>query len=137
MTNMKGTCLCGGVTVSVPRKPEYMNSCNCSACFKLGSLTGYFDPAEVTVEGETKRFVRSDIEPWIAFVFCPTCSAGIGWTSLEPLDPPRMGVSMRLFDPGELVGVPIRFPHGRDWNDENERPAPRHEPIPFAHDHPF
>ena len=134
---MRGTCLCGGVTVTVPRPPEYLNSCNCSACFRLGSLMAYFDPAEVTVEGETRSFVRSDIEAWIAFVFCPTCGVGVGWTALEPLDPPRMGVSMRLFDPDELVGIPVRFPEGRNWNDEDERPPPRHEPVPFARNAPF
>ncbi|MGZ5779111.1 MAG: aldehyde-activating protein [Croceibacterium sp.] len=125
------------MTVTVPGRPEYMNSCDCSACFKLGGLTGYFRPDEVTVEGETKTFVRSDIPAWIAFVFCPTCCAEVGWTSLEPLDPPRMGVSMRLFEPDDLVGIPIRFPNGRDWNDEDERPAPRHAEVPFARDAPF
>jgi hypothetical protein len=44
---MKGTCPCGGVTVTVPRKPEYLNSCGCMLCFRLGALWGYFDPAEV------------------------------------------------------------------------------------------
>ena len=132
---MKGMCLCGAVTVTLPHKPDYMNSCDCTACFKLGSLTGYFSPAELTIEGETTSFIRSDIQPWIAFVFCPTCSASIGWTSLEPLD--RMGVSMRLFDPVELVGIPIRFPNGREWNDEAERPPARHAEVPFARDAPF
>jgi hypothetical protein len=125
------------VTVTVPRQPEYMNSCDCSACFRLGSLTGYFPPDEVIIEGETKAFVRSDIQSWIAFVFCPTCSASVGWTSLEPLDPPRMGISMRLFEPDALVGVPIRFPNGRDANDEEEWPPPRHAEVPFARDAPF
>jgi hypothetical protein len=113
-----------------------MNSCDCTACFKLGNLTGYFPPEEVTIEGDTQRFVRSDIQPWIAFVFCPTCSANVGWTSLEPLD--RMGLSMRLFDPEELVGLPVRFPNGRDWDDDSEeRPPPRHGEVPFAKDAPF
>jgi len=133
---VKGACLCGGVTVTVPGRPEYLNSCDCTACFKLGSLTCYFPPDEVTIAGETKSFVRSDIEPWIAFVFCPTCSASIGWTSLEPLD--TMGVSARLFDPDELLGVPVRFPNGREWNDEAaEPPPPRHAEVPFKRDAPF
>jgi len=132
---VKGTCLCGRVTVTVPGRPEYMNSCDCKACFKLGNLTGYFPPDQVKIEGETQRFVRSDIEPWIAFVFCPNCSAQIGWISLKPLD--RMGVSMRLFDAAELVGVPIRFPNGRDATDDGNWPPPRHAEVPFARDAPF
>jgi hypothetical protein len=133
---VKGACLCGGVTVTLARRPEYMNSCNCSACFRLGSLTGYFPPEEVAIEGETKRYVRSDIEPYIAFLFCPTCSANVGRASLEPRE--RMGVSMRLFDPDALVGLPVRFPNGRAWGDDStERPPPRHEEVPFGRDAPF
>lgn len=132
---MQGRCLCAGVTVTLPHRPEYMNSCDCRACFALGSLTGYFPPDEVTIEGETQLFVRSDITPYIAFVFCPTCSANVGWTSLEPLD--RMGVSMRLFDPDELVGVPVRFPNGRDAGEDGNWPPPRHDEVPFARDRPF
>ena len=45
---MKGTCPCGGVTVTVPGRPEYLNSCNCTLCWRLGGLWGYFDPAKVT-----------------------------------------------------------------------------------------
>jgi hypothetical protein len=132
---VKGQCLCGRVTVTVPGKPEYMNSCDCQACFKLGNLTGYFPSDDVKIEGETQRFIRSDIQAWIAFVFCPNCSAQIGWSSLEPLD--RMGVSMRLFDPAELVGVPIRFPNGRDAGEDGSWPPPRHAEVPFARDAPF
>ncbi len=132
---MKGSCLCGAVTVTVPGRPEYMNSCDCTACFKLGSLTGYYPPDDVTIEGETETFVRSDIPAWIRFVFCPRCSANVGWTSIEPLD--RMGVSMRLFDPAELVGVPIRFPNGRDATDDGDWPPPRRDEVPFTREGPF
>lgn len=130
---MKGRCPCGGVTVTVPGRPEYLNSCDCTLCFRLGTLTGYFPPDQVTVEGETRDFVRSDIEAYIANQFCPGCGATVGWVSLEPLD--RRGVNMRLFDPDELIGIPVRFPNGREWNDEDEhRPPPRREPEPFARD---
>lgn len=135
---MKGSCPCGGVTVTLPRKPEYLNSCDCTLCFRLGALWGYYDPAEVTVEGETKPFTRTDLgEIWLDTNFCPTCSATVSWTARRELPRPRMGVNMRLFDPDELVGLPVRFPNGRDWDDETERPAPRHEPVPFARDAPF
>ena len=133
---MKGTCPCGGVTVTIPRQPEYLNSCDCTLCFRLGALWGYFHPDEVTVSGETKPFVRSDVKAYLATNFCPTCSAVVSWTSLEPYE--RMGVNMRLFDPDELVGLPVRFPDGRAWGDDvDERPPPRHEEVPFARDAPF
>lgn len=132
---MKGRCPCGGVTVTVPGPPEYLNSCNCTLCFRLGTLTGYFPPDQVTITGETKEFRRSDIDVYLANHFCPTCSAVVGWTSIEPYD--RMGVNMRLFDPEELIGIPIRFPDGRADTGEGERPPPRHAEVPFTLDAPF
>jgi len=135
---MRGTCPCGGVSVTLPRKPEYLNSCDCTLCFKLGTLWGYFDPAEVSVEGETKPFTRSDIEVWLQTNFCPTCSAVVSWTAVRDLGTPRMGVNMRLFDPDALVGLPVRFPNGRAWGDDSdEYPPPRHEEVSFAGDAPF
>lgn len=134
---MKGTCPCGGVTVTVPREPEYLNSCDCTLCFRLGALWGYFDPDEVAVAGETKAFRRSDIEVWLDTNFCPTCSAVVSWTAVRDIGEPRMGVNMRLFDPDELIGVPIRFPNGRDGGDDEPWPPPRHEEVPFARDKPF
>jgi hypothetical protein len=132
---MKGQCPCGGVTVTVPGRPEYLNSCNCTLCFRLGTLTGYFPLDQVMITGETREFRRSDIEVYLTNHFCPTCSAVVGWTSIEPYD--RMGVNMRLFDPEELLGIPIRFPNGRDDTGEGERPPHRHDPVPFAREFPF
>ena len=135
---MKGECPCGGVTVTVTHRPEYLNSCDCTLCFRLGGLWGYYDPAEVTVAGETNGFRRSDVEVWLQTNFCPTCSAVVSWTAVQELEGPRMGVNMRLFDPDALLGLPVRFANGRDWNDDSdERPPPRHAEVPFARDAPF
>ena len=134
---MSGTCPCGGVTVTVPSKPDYLNSCDCTLCFRLGALWGYFDPGEVTVAGETRAFTRSDIEVWLQTNFCPTCSAVVSWTAVRDLGTPRMGVNMRLFDPDALLGLPVCFPNGRDQNDDTDRPLPRHAEVPFGRDAPF
>ena len=127
---MKGTCPCGGVTVTVPGPPEFLNACNCTLCWRLGTLWGYYDPADVTVEGETKAFQRSDIEVWLDTNFCPTCSAVVSWTAVRELGEPRMGVNMRLFEPQELLGLPVRFPDNRNWDEDSERPPPLREETP-------
>ncbi len=134
---MKGICPCGGVTVTVPGRPDYLNSCNCTLCWRLGTLWGYYDPSEVTVEGETRAFQRSDIEVWLDTNFCPTCSAVVSWTAVRELSEPRMGVNMRLFDPDELEGLPVRFPDNRAWDDEGERPPPRCSEVEFTREGPF
>lgn len=135
---LKGSCPCGAVTVTVPRRPGYLNSCNCSLCFRLGTLTGYFDPSEVTITGPTKSFVREDIDPQcLAVPFCTGCGATIGWTPLIELDPPRMGVNMRLFGPEALLGIPVHFIDGANWDESSPQPARRHEDVVFAADAPF
>jgi len=136
---LKATCPCGGVTVTVARRPDYLNSCNCTMCFRFGTLTGYFNPAEVSIEGTTKSFRRTDIDPVCLEVpFCPDCGAHFGWTAVgEPEDPPRMGVNMRLFGPEALVGIPVRFPDGANWDEASPKPARRHEEVPFRRDAPF
>ena len=136
---LKGSCSCGSVTVTVARRPDYLNSCNCSLCFRLGTLWGYFNPAEVKIEGTTKSFVRKDIVPvCLSVPFCPGCGATLGWTEIgEPEDPPRMGVNMRLFGPGALVGLPVRFPDGANSDESSPRPPRRHEEVPFQLDAPF
>ena len=57
---MKGTYRCGGMKITVARRPANLNSCNCSLSFRPGTLTGYFDPTEVTITGETKTFIRAE-----------------------------------------------------------------------------
>jgi len=46
--------------ITVARRPANLNSCNCSLSFRPGTLTGYFDPTEVTITGETKTFIRAE-----------------------------------------------------------------------------
>ena len=134
---MKGSCPCGAVSVTLGHPPESLNSCDCSLCFRLGALWGYFEPADVTIEGKTETFVRSDIEAWLEIHFCPSCGATINWSSITEPRLPRMGVNMRLFGPDALLGIPVRFSDGRNWNDKAERPGSRHAEVPFAHDNPF
>lgn len=128
---MKGACACGSVAVSVQRKPEYINFCDCSLCRRVGAAWGYYDLAEVSVTGELTSFVRRDLdEVYLATEFCPTCGTTVRWVPLPDRDSQRAGVNMRLFDPAEIAGIESRFPSGLDWVDE--RPPPRHPPLPYG-----
>ena len=51
-----GSCHCGAVTVEVARVPAEVTSCNCSICGRLGTLWGYYAPAEVTIVGATATY---------------------------------------------------------------------------------
>lgn len=117
------TCLCGAVRITVAKPPEYIHACNCTLCAKSGAWWGYFDPADLTVTGETHGWSRSDkAEAGGEVRFCPACGA----TTHFVLTPAMIakhgntvaGANMRLADPAALAGIELRFPDGRAWSGE-------------------
>ncbi len=113
-------CACGDVTVSAARLPDYLNRCNCTLCRRTGGMWGYYAPDEVTIAGETRRFVRSDLaKAYLATLFGPNCGNTVAWVSTEPAYD-RMGLNMRLFEPGLLTGIETRFPDGLSWTDDDD-----------------
>jgi hypothetical protein len=117
-----GTCHCGAVRIAIPRKPEYLNDCNCTLCTKHAGLWGYFDPVEISIVGETQNYTRADLlEPAMAIHFCGICACVTHWRLLttfaaaHPDMTSRMGINMRLFAAETVNGVEVRFPDGRAW----------------------
>ena len=125
---MKGGCHCGAVTVTVPRKPPFVNFCDCSLCAKTGGVWAYYEGGEVTVEGETRSYRRTDYDkPALDIHFCPICGTTTHWVTTEHLDGDRTGVNVRIFEPEALAGTQARFPDGRNWFGETE-PEQRRPP---------
>ncbi len=118
---MKGSCLCGCVTLALPRSPDYIHLCNCRLCRSSGAAWGYFDPAEVKVDGEVAGYSREDLDdPWLVLHFCPRCGATTHYTAsgAHPLD--RIGVNTRLFAQDEIDGVGVSYRDGRCVFDEDD-----------------
>lgn len=77
---VEGSCHCGTVRIAVPGPPDWLASCNCSLCTKLGWLVAYYpDDGSVTVTGETVPYIWGD--RMIAIHHCPTCGSGTHWQS--------------------------------------------------------
>ena len=118
---MKGSCICGGVTLGLPRRPDYINICNCRLCRSTGGAYGYFKPEELTIAGETRGFERDDLpEVWLTMHFCPTCGSATLWTPSGKTELGRIGVNMRLFAQDELEGIEVRYQDGRGVIDESD-----------------
>lgn len=116
MSTLVGTCHCGRVRITLPRKPDEVTHCNCSLCSKTGFQGIYFPSAELEIEGDTDRYVRADANPaYIAQHRCKHCGIPTHWVPLA--DPPheRMGVNARLFEPGMFDDVPVKQVDGRSW----------------------
>jgi hypothetical protein len=129
---LKLSCLCGRVRVTTSKSPDYVNECNCTLCAKAGARWAYFDPAEVSVEGETGAHRREDkADPFAEVHFCMRCGSTTHFvltpSAVAKFGNTLMGVNARLADDSELVGVELRYPDGRAWPGEGEftylRPA--------------
>ena len=130
---MTGTCLCGAVSVTIDAPPDFIHDCNCDLCRKSGGAWGYFSSSRVRTDGLTSFVMRTDkADPAAEVHSCRSCSTTTHFTMARsftdrhgPID--MVGVNMRLFSPGELEGVEVRFPNGRDWSGdgafEYRRPA--------------
>ena len=118
---LKLSCLCGQVRIEIPKRPDFINECNCTLCSKSGARWAYFHPSEVSVVGTTKGYSREDKEdPAAEIHFCTHCGS-TAYFSLTPsavskFGNVQMGVNMRLADEKDLAGVELRYPDGRAWS---------------------
>lgn len=97
---VSGSCHCGAVRIAVPARPEWLGSCNCSICTRLGTLMAYYpDEGAVRIEGETRAYIWGD--RMIGLHHCPTCGCATHWQSLGERFG-RMGVNARLLDGFEM-----------------------------------
>lgn len=125
-------CLCGAVSVTTDRKPDFVHACNCDLCRKSGARWGYFEPSEVSVAGQTSTYRRRDKpEPGVDVHFCPSCGSTTHFrltdTAVARHGDVMMGVNAGLADEAELAGIELRYPDGKAWSGEGEfgyvRPA--------------
>ena len=95
-----GSCHCGAVRIEVPSAPEWVASCNCSICRKLGPLVAYYpDDGGVRITGKTVPYIWG--ERMIALHHCPVCACFTDWRSTGE-SYGRVGVNARLLDGFEV-----------------------------------
>ena len=66
------SCHCGRATIRLPRKPDYINHCNCSLCTRPASRASISRRMSCEIEGEFDSYVRSDLSRGYA---CKRCAA--------------------------------------------------------------
>ena len=114
------TCLCGQIRAELGKRPDFINECNCTLCSKSGARWGHFHPSEVSIEGDTQGYCRSDKEaPSAEIHFCTQCGSTTHFNltadAVAKFGNVMMGVNMLLADESDLAGVELRFPDGRVW----------------------
>ena len=114
------TCQCGQIRIQTAKQPDHINECNCTLCSKTGARWAYFHPSEVEVEGATRGYCRQDKDdPGAEIHFCPSCGSTTHFvltaSSIARFGNSMLGVNMWLADVGDLAGVELRYPDGRNW----------------------
>jgi hypothetical protein len=114
------SCHCGQVRIEIPKRPDFINACNCTLCSKSGAQWAYFHPSEVRVEGATKEYSRADKEdPAVNIHFCANCGSTTHFvltpSAISKFGNVQLGVNMLLADEKDLVGTELRYPDGRAW----------------------
>lgn len=111
--------------MTLARKPDYVNFCNCSACRPMGAGWGYLASGEVEIAGNMAEFGRTDVERCLTFHFCPACGSTVAWTPYGNHEEERMGVNMRLFPLDEVTGIPAVWSDGLAMTDDSDTPTTR------------
>lgn len=81
MTELRGSCLCGGVTYEVRGPLDDVTFCHCTQCRKT---SGHFDAA-TSCKPEDLHVVADDTLRWYASSdaadrgFCGTCGSSVFW----------------------------------------------------------
>jgi hypothetical protein len=118
---LKLSCLCGRIAIELAKRPDFVHECNCTLWLKTGACWGYFHPSEVTVDGSTSGYCRSDKdEPNAQLRFCATCGSTTHFVLTEQAIAKHgnslVGINMWLADAGDLAGIELRYPDGQAWS---------------------
>jgi hypothetical protein len=111
MSELSGSCLCGGLSYRSSAEPLFQGFCQCSDCAKAaaGSYPAIGLPTDsVTITGDYKAYaMKGDSGKTITRHFCPTCAglvfdqgeafAGVTIVNAALLDNPS------LFQPTHVV----------------------------------
>lgn len=112
---IEGSCHCGAVRFKYHPVPEYLNSCNCSLCRRVGGLWAYADPKDIEISYPPDGMVEyMQGDKCLATMSCKTCGCTTHWEPRNPPDYPRMAVNMAMADPKDLEGIRIRHFDGAD-----------------------
>ena len=108
---IEGTCHCAAVRWRFESRPDQATACNCTVCRRYGVLWAYdFEGEGIVVAGATREYLRSDGDGHLGFHFCPVCGCVTFWRGRRAHEQKRLriAVNLRLADPGEVAGIPIR-----------------------------
>jgi len=106
-------CHCGNVELTATKLPESLNSCQCSVCYRYGTLWAYYKPEEVDITFNTEPTkTYSWLDKVIDFHHCPVCGCLTHYTSTDKTDWECTAINARMAGPDVVSTIPIRESEG-------------------------
>ncbi len=113
---IEGACHCGAVRFALRSRPDWLSTCNCSLCRRIGGLWAAADTSDVTIDcapDALNAYVQGDRT--LAMQSCRTCGCTTHYTPTDPAVT-RMKVNLAMADPQAIAGFRIRhFDGANTW----------------------
>jgi len=113
----KGSCHCGNVQFELTNIPEWLTSCNCSICTKLGTIWAHDEISSIILKydvSKTSTYIWGD--KTLAFHTCKTCGCTTHWESLDSTKLSRMGVNFKMCSEHDISRYRVRTWDGANSN---------------------
>ena len=112
---IKGACHCGNVRVEIKHAPDFLTTCNCSICHRLGALWGYytFEQAQIDVKHGAAS-VYSWGEKNIELHRCHVCGCATHYATTEKCEEQRVGINFRMMTLDVVDPIPTKMFDGAD-----------------------
>lgn len=106
---VNASCHCGGVLLAVTHLPTTVTICNCSICYRLGALWGYFTAADVVITQHSSMNQYSRGGDELTFHTCSECGCTTHYTNAQKNGIQRVVINMRMVEPSITEAIPIRY----------------------------
>ena len=83
MSELKGQCMCGAVTIAATRADPIVRACHCDMCRRWTSsmyMSVPTTPGSISVSGPVKKYSSSD---WAERAFCDTCGSALWYATVH------------------------------------------------------
>ncbi len=110
-----GSCHCGKVEFQISKEPQWLVSCNCSICRRVGALWAHLPADQVSVvapKNGTIEYIQGD--RMLAIHSCINCGCTTHWTSLSSEPAATMAVNFHMCDQADIAKFRVRRFDGAD-----------------------
>ena len=104
-------CHCRAIILEISAQPRFLKECGCKTCRPYGAIWAHYRPQEVRfiqTPGASNSYPLGD--GTIMIRHCKICGCTIDLESGGEMRTSWVAVNARLFEPDDIVGLPVKTP---------------------------